>query len=199
MMNKIINRLFLLPILLSLTHCTTLPQPAKDTYLSWEKRQQTLLTIQNWNLQGAVAIHAPRDNISASLHWEQHNQNYLISLFGPFGAGSITLKGQAQSVQLSTGDGKTFTAHNPEALMLAQLNWQLPVSGLKYWIRGVPAPTSAAKKSFDAYQRLTTLTQQGWTIQFLRYTTINGVDLPTKLVLTYPAFNVKIIVSQWQL
>ena len=197
-MHNTIKQLMLFLIFLSLTHCATLPPPAQNQNITRGSRVQTLSKIQSWNLQGAVGVRSPQDSFSADLNWEQRGQNYTISLFGPFGASSFVLTGQPNQVHLALSDGRKFTAQNPESLIEEQLHWRLPVSNLHYWIRGLPVPGIAAQSQFDQYHHITTLNQQGWVVQFLRYTAENGVDLPTKIVLTNPQLNVKIVVSQWR-
>jgi outer membrane lipoprotein LolB len=199
MINHTVGRLLLLPFLLILTHCASIAPPAQNQSLSWAKREQQLSAIQSWDLHGAIAIHATQNSGSATLHWQQQGQQYTISLFAPLGAYSFTLTGQPQQIEFVRWDGKKFHAKDPETLMAQQLGWHLPLSNLTYWIRGLPAPQIAAEKRFDDYHHLIQLNQQGWNIEFLRYTTVNGIDLPAKMVLKYPQLNVKIIVSQWQL
>jgi outer membrane lipoprotein LolB len=190
--------IFALLITLFLTHCATLPPPAQNQNLSWETRSKTLSQIQNWNLQGAIGVRTPQDSFSADLNWEQHQGNYTLSLYGPLGTNSFILTGQPNQVQLAMSDGRKFTAQDPEALVAQQLNWRLPVSNLYYWIRGLPVPGIPSHQSFDEFHHITELNQQGWKIQFLRYSSTKNTDLPTKLTLTYPQLNVKIVVSEWR-
>ncbi len=164
--------------------------PAKD-------RQQALLDLKTWNISGKVAIHSNTDSITASLSWQQSYGNYTISLFGPLGTNSLTLKGQPGKVILESSDGKKAIANTPEQLVAQQSGWKLPISNLYYWVRGLPAPNSSAQKSYDPYHRLTQLTQAGWQIQFLSYTTAHGIDLPTKIFMNHSGLNIKIIITEW--
>jgi outer membrane lipoprotein LolB len=79
-----------------------------------------------------------------------------------------------------------------------QLGSRLPVSSLYYWIRGLPVPGIEAQKQLDAFHRITVLSQQGWRIEYSRYSSINQIDLPSKMILNNSALNVKIIINQWQ-
>jgi len=198
-MHSKITALLVFIVFLGLTSCATLPPPAQNQDSSWAQRSKTLSQIQQWHLQGAIGIRTPEDNLSATLTWEQQqNQHYILSLWGPLGTQSFTLKGEPHQVMLTLSDGREWKASSPEALIEQQLHWRLPVSSLYYWIRGLPVPRLLAQKQFDAYHHLTVLNQQGWTIQFLRYASINGIDLPTKITLTYPQLSVKIVITQWQ-
>lgn len=165
-----------------------------------ETRVKTLSSIEQWNLKGVIGIHnkaKPSDDITASIQWQQNHAHYTMLLFGPMGANLTKLSGHPGSVKLQTSDGKTFTASSPEELLQKQTNWRLPVSDLYYWIRSLPAPHSKADKQYDAYQHLISLRQDGWNVSYAGYTSYRGVDVPNKMILVNPTFNVKIIIKQW--
>jgi outer membrane lipoprotein LolB len=184
-----------------LSSCVTTPSTIapQNQSLAWDARVQTLSSVQNWDLNALIAIRAHSDANSASLHWQQNKQHYSISLFGPLGTNSFVLTGEPGKVTLQNPKGQKFSASTPELLLAEQTGWQLPVSYLQYWIRGLPVPNLAAEKQFDTYHHLTELMQQGWKVQFLRYTSTNQVDLPSKIFINSSDLSVKIIISQWQL
>lgn len=185
--------------MLILAGCATVSstQPAAENKsVGWEDRTTALSNIKNWDLHGLIAVHARNDAFSANWHWQQlANHDYTIEMFGPMGSNSLQITGTPSHVTLETSDGKKASASSPETLLQQQVGWQLPVSNLYYWIRGLPVPNVSAQKHFDAYHHLTTLVQQDWTVQYLRYTAVNHVDLPSKMVLTNPAINIKLIIN----
>ncbi|EKD73999.1 MAG: hypothetical protein ACD_45C00115G0002 [uncultured bacterium] len=185
-------------LLASCASLPTQPQPPQNQSLSWENRVSTLSGIQNWDLKGLIALRTAKNAWSANWQWQQVKHTYMISLFGPLGSNSFRLTGNPQNVLLETADGKKITAAHPESLLTEQLGWQLPVSYLHYWIRGLPVPNLAARKQFDAYHHLTLLMQQGWTIRYLNYVSVGHTDLPSKIFLANRALQVKIIISQWK-
>ena len=74
------------------------------------------------------------------------------------------------------------------------------MTGLRYWIRGLPAPAaSKAEARRDESGRLSQLTQSGWTIKYDRYQLVNGVSLPGKLQLLHDDISVRIVVDKWEL
>lgn len=198
-------RLFkFLPIMVSwlwLSGCATTPmnQAPQNQTQSWDARTNALSQLTTWDMTALVAIQntSPPNNITANLKWQQNNQNYTIVLFGPLGSGTATLTGGPHHVSLDTSDGKTYQASTPEALITQQTQWQLPVSSLFYWIRGLPAPEFPSEKQFDLYHHLLQLNQQGWVIHYARYTSLNQLDLPSKLTLSNPSLHVKIIIKSW--
>lgn len=196
----LIKRTLILGFALVLTACATVPAPEapKNETLSWDNRVQTLESLSRWDIKALIAIRNNREAESASLDWQQNNQNFIIHLFGPLGTNAYTLVGKSGKVQLATPEGKQFSAESPEALLAKQTGWILPVSHLKYWIRGLPVPGVESNKTFDRFHHLTELDQEGWHVQFLRYTAAHHIDLPSKIFISNPELTVKIIISQWQ-
>lgn len=200
---RILNIILLLSSLsLWLTSCSTVTEPsqrAENQKAPVENRVQSLSSIQNWDLNALIAIrnNAKNNSESVNLQWAQNKQNYSILLFGPLGASSIKLTGHPGNVLLESADGKKVNAKTPEILLAAQTGWDLPVSNLYYWVRGLPVPGVPAQKSYDNYNHLSQLEQQGWVVQFLHYTSMNHIDVPTKIFLNNPQMSVKIIISKW--
>ncbi len=196
---RLINPIILLLCLIWLSSCATTPAATapQNEDIAWDNRVQLLSNIQKWDLKGLIAIRNERDAGTASLNWQQDHQNYTLSLFGPLGVEAYKMVGGPGMVQLTDPKGKTFSAATPELLVAEQTGWQLPVSSLYYWIRGLSVPGVPAKKQFDHFHHITDLSQQGWQIHYLRYTSIDQVDLPSKIFMDYAALNIKIIISEW--
>lgn len=200
MKNSFIASLLTLWLLTELTGCTSMSPPAPATSnVTWQARQPLLSKLQNWQLSGKLAIITAKDSGSANVDWTEHAGRYTISLYGPLGANAITLKGTPSLVTMKTSDGKTATAHTPEELLAQQWGWHLPLSYIKYWVRGLPVPHVAAQNTFDGAHRLATLSQQGFRIQYQGYTTANGLELPQRMVITSSSIKSKIIIYRWNL
>lgn len=199
---RILRSYIIILLAFGLTSCATLSeQPAAlNQSISWQDRATRLVGIQTWDIKAVMAVrtNAGSEGGSANLQWQQNQQGYTMLLFGPLGADSIKISGQPGHVSLETADGKKFRASSPELLLAQQTGWQLPVSNLYYWIRGLPAPGLPGRKQFDAYNHLVRLYQQGWAIDFLRYSSVNQIDVPTKISLQNWRLKVKIIIKQWQ-
>jgi len=182
-----------------ITGCKTITSPTPAAKLAWKEREQRLNRIQAWHLNGKVGIQTANDSGSASLDWIQQSSRYHFSLLGPLGSGGFQLSGQPGRVTLVTSDGKQYTAANPEQLLAQRTGFHLPVSYLYYWIRGLPAPNAPSQNQWDTYNRLTSLVQDGWRVQFLSYVNTGGIDLPEKLTITSTSLKVKMIVYEWKL
>lgn len=201
-MNVLAKTLVLICFTLCISACATGPSanaPLNQS-LTWSKRRREAMCVNHWQLKGVTAIRTPKDNFSASLHWIQNGQDkYNILLFGPLGTGNLSLTRQGHETRLETSDGHNESAENAEALMMKKLKWSLPVSNLYYWVRGIPAPGTPANMSFDQYHHVTSLEQQGWKIDYLRYTGIQGMDLPSKIFMDHTKLHVRLVVSSWEI
>lgn len=190
-------------ILLSgLSACATFhPQPAAPVYQVESKQQRiaALQRIQSWRVQGSVSIQHGNKTDLASLQWTQLSQNYQFGLFGPLGFGQVGITGRPGAITLTRTNQPPVSAASPELLMQQQLGWQIPVSNLYYWARGLAAPGVPAKTAYDHYNHLTQLEQQGWRITYLEYMSVDGVDLPKKMQLSTQDLAIKLAVRSWQL
>lgn len=185
-------------ILTALSGCATVAPPAAPTStVTWDARKTQLSRLQNWQLSGKIAVTTAQDSGSASVDWSQRAQNYTISLYGPLGANGMTLNGSAGRVTMQTSNGQTVSAASAEQLIAQQWGWKLPVSYLKYWVRGLPVPNLPQTSTFDGAHRLLALNQQGFSIQFSSYTTSGSLDLPSRLTINSPSFKSKIVIYKW--
>jgi outer membrane lipoprotein LolB len=173
---------------------------AQNKKIPWSRRKFDLNQITAWKLSGAVAVKLPSKAFTASLNWRQKNTGrYTLNLFGPLGVGAVVLNGEPGEVILQNSSGQKFMAATPEQLLRDHMGWSLPVSNLYYWVRGLPAPGLPDKIKLDQFGHLKTLQQQGWIINYLRYTAVGKNDLPSKIEMNNKRMSVKIVISSWSL
>lgn len=188
-------------ILLTLSGCHTTKTvtPAETTVpkATWAEREAALSRLQSWHLNGKIAVQSTRDSGSASVDWFQNRNRYNISMSGPLGASTMKLSGSEGQVSLQMSDGKVYRASSPEQLLKAQWGFNLPVSSMNYWIRGLPVPSVPASTRFDNAGRLSTLIQQGYRIDFLSYSNFGKWELPERISLVSSSLRVKMVVYQW--
>jgi len=182
-----------------LSSCATMspPQERLGPTLSWSQRVHQLSSLNHWVVKGNIAIRTPEGGLSTLVDWEQKPSKYVIRLLGSFGVGGVKLTGSDRQVILEKGHQERYVASTAEALMDEQMGWSLPVSGLYFWIRGLPAPGRKEEQTWDHLNRLQTLTQKGWRIEFDEYRLWQGYDFPGKITLRSGKVLVKIRVHQW--
>jgi outer membrane lipoprotein LolB len=179
------------------------PVPTPVAEQRWQERRQALEKLHNWTLNGRIALQTEQEAWNASIFWQQRGDAFDIKLVGPLGQGTMSIEGDASGVRLRTPKGETFAARDAEDLLYRQLGWRMPLSGLCYWVRGLPAPALPASLHIDAEGRLSGLAQAGWRIAYLRYQHEGGAglpdlpDLPGKIFLDNPQVSVRLVVQHW--
>ncbi len=172
---------------------TTQPETLK---LNWQQHVQNIRSIKDWNASAQVAIKVNEKTQKAKMTWQQSFQNYQISFFGPFGQSGPKLTGNEKSATLTIPKEAPIKGRNTSAILQQRLGWQLPVNNAKYWILGIPAPTSESKVSLQE-ERLATLVQDGWTINYSKYKQFGRFSLPTKILISRPDLNLLMVVYRW--
>lgn len=165
----------------------------------WEVRQHALAALSAWQLSGRIAVRNGDDAWQGNLEWRQAGSDYHIAVDGPFGQSQFDLTGGAQGVVLRTADNKVWQASDPEALLLEQTGIRMPVNALRYWVRGLPDPAGEPAQTLDGRGRLARLQQGGWSVQFRRYTQVDGLELPDKLFVQRGPVDIRLVVDRWRL
>ncbi len=198
---KRLSQLLFVATVLLLSGCQTLlgPNAPPLPSMTWPQRQQQLQAITAWQAQGVVGIRQPQHSDSASFNWQQADATHFeLRLFGPFGAGAVQVHGEPGRVSLvSSSKPQPIVATSPEELIKNQTGWDFPVGYLYYWIRGIPVAGLGQSVTLDAQNRLSMLTQDGWQIQYMEYTQVGTVSLPSKMALTRGELSVKMVIKEW--
>ncbi|MDN5848381.1 MAG: lipoprotein insertase outer membrane protein LolB [Nitrococcus sp.] len=174
-----------------------LPEQARRT--AFANHQAQVSQLSSWSLAGRAAIRTAREGGSVAVHWQQSSERYRIDLIAPFGAGSVRLTGDSQHVRLQTSRGESVVAASARNLLRRYMGYDVPVTALRYWLLGIPAPGPIGLRRLDRYGRLAFLAQQGWRVEFLDYGRFSGVELPTALVLERDQMQVKLVIRDWDL
>lgn len=179
---------------------TPVPQPKiVSHYLPWVHRKAQLNAIQNFRVNGNLAIRETFGHgINASFSLDQNYRNYQLNFFGPLGTQSVVITGNPYQVNLTTHQ-KTYHAATPEQLLYDQLGFNLPVSHFYYWLRGLPAPDLRYTSHLDAYNRMMQLRQAGWRIVYQHFTNIGKIDLPDRIELSNCQWQVRIKLNRWDI
>ena len=193
----------LLTVLLAITlsACSSLtpePEPVTDTDISWEDHLARLQTIDAWEVTGKAGIRDSKTRHSASLAWQQQEEFFNIELTGPLGQGGARITGSPRGIEILAAGEAPIYSNSPEALMEDRLGWRFPLNDLPFWMKGQPAPGSEYTPVFDT-NRLKSLQQNNWQINYLRYTSRDGIPLPGKIVLNQGNLRITLIAKEWQI
>lgn len=170
-------------------HPAVAPAPAP-----WEQRVADLEHASAWQLNGRAAVALEQQGWQASVDWRQHGGVSDVHLAGPFGAGALTLT--------LTPAGLSLNGAPPSEAVMGQLQgrlgFELPLDHLRYWLLGIPDPSSAFELMRNPQDRALRLAQLGWNIDYDKYMPNNGDLLPARLVLTREGVRVRIAVDHWE-
>ena len=163
----------------ALPACSNLAPPANESSI-WTQQSQQLAKLTNWQLRGRVNVRYDNESQTPRIQWQHKNRAYQVRLWGTFNAGNTFIRGEPGSVTLDQGD-EHLTASSPEELILQKLGYELPISFLEFWIKGLPAPDSPAKLVFNELNQLTEFKQAGWIVVLSDLRDYDGLVLPRRV------------------
>tara|TARA_B110000503_G_scaffold16942_1_gene24330 strand:+ start:12348 stop:12887 length:540 start_codon:yes stop_codon:yes gene_type:complete len=148
----------------------------------------SLAAASNWSFDGKLGIVSAGHSGNLGISWVQASDQYAISLYGPLGITVGHISGSAEGAALDLGDGNLQQANSPEALALTALGYALPVSPMRYWVRGIPAPGQRFKTFEDGFHQL------GWDVTIRR----QGALGPLKIQLQRAEVKLLLVVKAWR-
>lgn len=187
----------LLPVVL--TAClgpARMDAPVND---NWQQRRRILDDLSHWQFTGRIGVRDDNESHSSRIRWQQHDDEYVINLWGALNVGATEITGSPGGVILRQEGSEPQRARTPEQLVYDQLGYELPVTELRYWIKGIPAPDARSTPVFDAANHLISLQQSGWTIQYLGYTNYQTESLPTRIRIEKAPLRLDFVRLDWTL
>ncbi len=193
------RRWFAALLCLGLGACATAPVPVVSPATT-PSQSASSSTLTAWRLSGRVSAFNGEDGWHASLLWTQQDDAYHLRFLGPLGQGGLELRGDAQGVSLRDSGGYTAHALEPESLVRQALGFEVPVSGLRYWVQGQAAPGLSLQDAvvYGAEGRPMSLAQGGWRIEYSAYESALGQSLPTRLRMVNGGLRLKLVVDRWE-
>lgn len=153
-----------------------------------------------FSASGRVVVRAGHDAHYANFGWQAAQGIDRLSLDNPLGQTLAELEiryhnNQAASAVLREANGAAREGE-PEALLLETTGMQLPVSGLRWWLQGKPAPGVATSRDTEDGK---VIEQDGWHIAVSDYAEITPVRRgPRRVELSRGEITVRIAISEWQ-
>lgn len=192
-MNKRLTTPLLLLLISSLAGCATfLPQGGRHSL------QQTLTTLNDWQVRGKLSVTSPEETVTGYLNWEQQTDRYQLFITGPFGQGSSKLNGSQEYAELLLPGWKApQRAKNAEQLMQAYMGWNFPVADIRYWVKGQPSPGAVPAAQYNDSGLLQELHQHGWQVRYSRYSQHNGYWLPGLIKVSGHNFRFVFSIKEW--
>lgn len=196
------RRLLAAAAALWLAGCATQPpQAPTDSARSqslWAQRQSALGTVTGFELQGRIATGALPGS-SGTLNWRQRGERFEATFSGALGIGGLRVQGDGEQLDVTTKDGH-FDRADAEDLLQRKLGWTPPWGSLRWWVLGLPEPSTPAVLQLDDSGRLATLDQADWHLDYLEYRQPELWDaaLPRRIELHRGDEKIRVVVDVWQ-
>jgi outer membrane lipoprotein LolB len=156
--------------------------------------------LQTWRATGRIGVSGEGGGGSGSFDWQQRANESDVQIRGPVGIGSVTLQlrgdPERPEVRLQTGD-QVLEAEQALAELEARLGAAVPAGRLRYWMLGVAAPGEHQWSEPDAKGALV-LQQDGWRIDYQRYSSEFGARVPVRMQASSGAAKVRIVIDRWR-
>ena len=167
---------------------------------AWNQHSAAIAKLSSWSFTGRIVVRNGGEGFSGTLRWRQDGERFLLRIIAPLAQGSWQLAGDPRGVEMSAPKGERRSAADAETLLREVLGWSVPVAGARYWVSGIPDPSSDVRKlDLDEQGRLAVLEQAGWNISELEYVPVGSYELPKRLSLRRDELLVKLAVSRWEL
>ena len=143
---------------------------AAETEAQQRAREAALRAMTDWDLRARAVLRLRGEAYQVGLSWRRAPEKSLLLLEAPFGQGVIRLARGGDGVfGLRLPDGREYFDTSAEALLDQLLGWSLPISGLEYWIRGLPHPDSDYARRNGGTGNALQIRQDRWQIDYLAY------------------------------
>lgn len=166
----------------------------------WHSRQQAAAAFDSWDLRARVALRFEEEAYYVGLSWRRDAETFRLLLEAPFGQGVFRIYAPGDgSYRLRLPDGRELANRSPEALLEDVTGWSLPISGLEYWIRGMPQPGGSYSRRIDVQGRARSIRQDRWTISYIDYFDDEPEpQLPRRIKLNRDEMTLKLAIERWQ-
>ena len=176
---------------LMLSACSTVPVEPEVHYSKLAREH--LYKLEQWSFEGRVALAGKNDNWQASINWGHKSDDEEIKLSGPLGQGATVIRLTGDLVTIDRGDDRVQSSTQPEEFINQQLGMFVPVHSLRYWVIGLPEPTSAFVETATGFK------QAGWFIEYKQMQPVDEQSMPRKIMVTNERVKLKLIIDQWVL
>ena len=178
-------------LVLMLSSCSIVPKEPEVQYS--KLASEHLYKLESWSFEGRLALTGKNDSWSANINWEHKPNDEKIKLSGPLGQGATVIQLTSDLVTIDRGDGQAQSSIQPEQFINQQLGMFVPVHSLRYWVLGLPEPTSAFVETATGFK------QAGWFIDYKQMQPVHDHSMPHKITVTNEQVKLKLIIDQWNL
>ena len=186
-------------MLLALAGCAPMRTRGTAAQMAAQNARERQLGAQTqWSLQAHFAVSNGHDGGSGTLSWQQHGDQYSLSLRAPITGKTARLDGGPEGVTLSGLREGPIRGDDAQTLLADQFGWHIPIAQLTWWVRGLRAPGSPAELSYGGNGLPELLEQDDWKVEYRDWYTDRAPPLPRKVYASKPPYTVRVVIEDWQ-
>lgn len=159
-------------------------------------------TLPRWQMSGRVAVSNGRQGGSGRIDWQQGGGQVHVQFSAPVTRQSWVLDIDADGGTLQGVAGGPRRGEDPAALLHEVTGWEIPVTALGCWLRGVPAPEETQGEA-RVLREETGVPQQieqaGWVVTYGGWVSVGRNRLPARIEAVRGQDRVRLVVDHWQL
>ncbi|MEZ5462704.1 lipoprotein insertase outer membrane protein LolB [Dokdonella sp.] len=163
-----------------------------------QQREQQLTAMSDWSLKGRLALSGPEDSGSGSLDWQQKGVEFRFTMHAPVTGKTWTLSGNDHGAELTGLQPGPVAARDASSLLERELGWNVPVTELAHWVRGLRA-AGPAEIVFRADGLPAEFRQAGWLVEFKEYDEAREPALPRRIFASNGEYKVRLAIQRWDL
>jgi outer membrane lipoprotein LolB len=160
-------------------------------------REGSLAPRLHWKITAHIAVSNGKDGGSGELEWHQEGASYTFTVRAPVTGRTWKLSGDAQHAVLEGVEQQVLTGADPERLLRERLGWDVPLTDLTAWIRGLRAAGMPAAVQYDEQNRPALIEQDRWKIEYRDWFDDRNPPLPRKVFASRGDARVRVAISQW--
>ena len=181
------------------TGCQVVRKQPELPGVGWVERREMLRDIDEFRMEGRLALNTGRRGYSGTVSWEQNHDIVDFRFRGPFGFGGFRIHGDLDQLRVKTTAGDEFLLQDPEEEMTERFGWSLPVHSMRYWILGVSDPGLPASEVPDPDGLLESMEQGGWMVRYDAYAEAEGLWLPRRLDMERGDVRIRVMTDRWEI
>ncbi len=159
-----------------------------------------LSALETWRFSGRLSLSDGEQGGSGRLDWSQAPVRSELKFIGTLGQGSWRLSVQPTVARLELSATEVYTAPTVDRLLVQAIGWDIPVTALAWWIKGLPDPAYSFEASQGDADRLETLQQLGWAIDYQDFMQVSEeLILPRRIVARRGQEQLKLLIRRWEL
>lgn len=164
----------------------------------YEKFKATQKSLAYWKMNAKFTFRVNNRVHSGTIRWVNNDYAYGIKLTGPMDQGAVVVTSDGNEVTLKDSQGYEGSANTPEAMLTRYTEYELPISNMKYWVKGLPTPHSKPIVTLNPQGYPIFMQQDTWTIEYQYFRDVGNYLLPRKIIITHPTLKISLSVYEWE-